>query len=65
MSIQPSDVARRNQPFLSHNYKPGDPLPPPHIRVDAMETLRRNAAAFEQHQRDEQARVDRTGRRAA
>ncbi|MGI8656379.1 MAG: hypothetical protein ACR2LC_14325 [Pyrinomonadaceae bacterium] len=54
-----------NKPFPAYRYKPGDPLPPRHIKVNAMETLRRNAEAFEQHQRDEQARMDRTGRRAA
>jgi hypothetical protein len=53
------------QPFLSHNYKPGDPLPPPHIRVDGRETLRRNAEAYEVYLRDEAARMDRTGRKAA
>lgn len=58
---------RRSRPsyFPQHHYKPGDPLPPSHIRVDAMETLRRFGEAFEQYQRDEQARMDRTGRRAA
>jgi hypothetical protein len=51
--------------FPTHNYKPGDPLPPPHIRVDAMETLRRNAEAYEVYLRDEDARSIRAGRRAA
>ncbi len=40
-------------------------LPPSHIRVDGRETLRRHVEAFEQFKRDEQARMDRTGRRAA
>jgi hypothetical protein len=53
------------QPFLSHNYKPGDSLPPSHIRVDAMERLRRFGEAYEVYLRDEAARMDRAGRRAA
>jgi hypothetical protein len=54
-----------NKPFPAYRYKPGQPLPPSHIKVDGRETLRRNAEAFEQHQRDEQARMARAGRRAA
>ncbi len=47
------------------HYRPGDPLPPPHVKVDARETLRRNAEAYEIYLRDEAARMERTGRRAA
>jgi hypothetical protein len=62
--------AKASKRQISHfppqrHYRPGDPLPPPHIKVDGWETLRRHAEAFEQHQRDEQARMDRAGRRAA
>ncbi len=66
MSAQPSDIARRKHTYFSqHHYKPGDPLPPSHIKVNAMETLRRNAEAYEVYLRDEAARMDRAGRRAA
>ncbi len=58
----PAKNSNHNSPAT---YKPGDPLPPPHIKVDGRETLRRHAEAFEQFKRDEAARMDRTGRRAA
>ncbi len=51
--------------FPPQTWSPGQPLPPPHIRVDGRETLRRHAEAFEQYKRDEAARMDRTGRLAA
>ncbi len=58
--------ARRNlEDFPRRHYRPGDPLPPSHIKVDGRETLRRHAEAFEQFKRDEAARMDRAGRRAA
>jgi hypothetical protein len=57
---------RRSRPHFSQKtWSPGEPLPPSHIKVNALETLRRHAEAFERFQRDEQARMDRTGRRAA
>jgi acetyl esterase/lipase len=58
----PAKNSNHNSPAT---YKPGDALPPRHIRVDGRETLRRHAEAFEQHLRDEAARMARTGRRAA
>ncbi len=62
--------AKASKRQISHvppqrHYRPGDPLPPSHIKVNALETLRRNAEAFEQFKRDEAARMDRAGRRAA
>ncbi len=48
MSIQPSDVARREHAYFPlHHYKPGQALPPSHIRVDALETLQRHANRWE------------------
>jgi hypothetical protein len=58
----PAKNSNHNSPAT---YKPGDALPPRHVKVDAMETLRRHAEAFEQFKRDEAARMDRAGRRAA
>ncbi len=62
--------AKASKRQISHfppqrHYRPGDPLPPSHVKVNAMETLRRNAEAYEVYLRDEAARMDRTGRRAA
>jgi hypothetical protein len=57
---------RRSRPFFPHHhYKPGNDSPSSHIRVDGRETLRRHAGAYEKHLRDEAARMERTGRRAA
>ncbi len=47
MSAQPSDVARRNHSFPQRHYRPGDPLPPRHIKVNALETLQRHANRWE------------------
>jgi hypothetical protein len=60
-----TDSKNSNKTVPAYRYKPGDPLPPRHIKVDGRETLRRHAEFFEQYQRDEAARMDRTGRRAA
>jgi hypothetical protein len=57
--------AKNSNCFPTHNYKPGDALPPRHIKVNALETLRRNAEAYEIYLRDEAARMERAGRRAA
>jgi hypothetical protein len=65
MKILPIPAKNSNKSFPQRHFRPGDPLPPSHIKVNAMETLRRHAEAFEQYKRDEQARMDRTGRRAA
>lgn len=65
-SRKKNQPVRRSRPYFPpHHYRPGEPLPPSHIKVDAMETLRRHAEFFEQFKRDEQARMERTGRRAA
>jgi hypothetical protein len=65
MKILPIPARNSNKSFPQRHYKPGQPLPASHIKVDGRETLRRNAEAYEVYLRDEAARMDRTGRRAA
>ncbi len=65
MKILPIPAKNSNQSFPKRYYRPGDPLPPSHIRVDGRETLRRHAEAFEQHLRDEAARANRRGMKEA
>jgi hypothetical protein len=65
MKIIQIPAKNSNHSLPKRHYRPGDPLPASNVKVNALETLRRNAEAYEVYLRDEAARMDRTGRRAA
>jgi hypothetical protein len=65
MNIKKFPAKSNNHSLPKRHYRPGDPLPASNVKVDAHETLRRHAEAYEIYLRDEAARMARTGKKVA